>query len=107
VPRPESMAIAPPRAGRHAGIPVDAIAAGLASVALVLLGTVSPELMKVLHIHYISAGGAFFEKLHPATYVTSLALLLLLMRGGDVVSEVDRMISNSKLLLVYVFACAL
>src|SRR6185437_16006575 len=43
VPRPESMAIAPPRAGRHAGIPVDAIAAGLASVALVLLGTVSPE----------------------------------------------------------------
>jgi len=107
VSRPESRAIAPPRAGRHAGIPVDAIAAGLASVALVLLGTVSPELMKVLHIHYISAGGPFFEKLHPATYLACLALLLLLMRGGDVVGEIDRIISNSKLLLVYLFACAL
>src|SRR6185312_5769555 len=37
VPRPEFMSSAPPRAGRHVGIPVDAIAAALTSLALVLL----------------------------------------------------------------------
>jgi hypothetical protein len=104
---PLGIAGGPPRAGRHVGIPIDSIAAGLTSVALVLLGTISPELMKVLHIHYISAGGAFFEKLHPATYLTCLALLLLMLRGRGVIGEIDRMISNSKLLLVYLFACAL
>jgi hypothetical protein len=101
-----SIAGEPPRVHRHVGIPIESIAAGLMCLGLAMLGTMSPELLNAWHVHYISAGGAFFEKLHPATYLMSLALLLLLLRGG-VVGEIDRMISNSKLLLVYLFACVL
>jgi hypothetical protein len=90
-----------------AGLPIEWVVIGLTAAAIVLLGTVSSEVLTALKIHYITSGGAFFEKLHPATYITFMAFMLLLLRGGDVVGEIDRMVSNSKLLLVYFFACGL
>lgn len=96
-----------PRRHSHAGVSIEWLVVGFTAAALLALGTVSPELLNAWHVHYISAGGGFYEKIHPATYLTSAALLLLLFRGGDAVGEVDRMISNSKLLMVYFFACVL
>ena len=54
-------------------------------------------------IHYLTAGGNFYEKLHPATYFTFLAFALLLMRSRDPIGEINRMFSDAKLLLVYLF----
>jgi hypothetical protein len=55
-------------------------------------------------IHYLTAGGAFYEKFHPATGLTFLAFGLLLLRHGDPIGEIDRMLSRSKLILLYL-AC--
>ncbi|MCK9908162.1 VpsF family polysaccharide biosynthesis protein [Microbacteriaceae bacterium K1510] len=95
----------PPRV--QAGLPIEWAVVGLTALAIVLFGTVSAEVLAAAKIHYITPGGAFFEKLHPGTYVTILAFILLLFRGGDVIGEFDRVISGSKLLLVYFFTCAL
>jgi ABC-type tungstate transport system substrate-binding protein len=52
-------------------------------------------------IHYLTAGGNFYEKLHPATYFTLLAFSFLLIRSRGPVGEINRMFSESKLLLAY------
>jgi hypothetical protein len=96
-----------PRARVRSGVSIEWAVIGLTAAAIVMLGTVSPELLTALKVHYISAGGAFFEKLHPATYLTILAFALLLFRGGDAVGEFDRVISGAKPLLAYFFTCAL
>jgi hypothetical protein len=103
---------APPRVGVVSrrvrdGVPVEWAVVGLTAMAVVSLYTVSPELLSAVKIHYITSGGAFFEKLHPATYLTIAALMLLLLRSGDVVGEVDRLVSGSKLLVIYFFTCGL
>jgi hypothetical protein len=98
---------APLRRRSRAGVSLEGAVVGLTVAALVALGTLSPDLLNAWHIHYISAGGAPYEKIHPATYLTCAAFLLLLFRGGDAIGELDRIISDSKLLLVYFFACAL
>ncbi|WP_210209968.1 VpsF family polysaccharide biosynthesis protein [Pseudolabrys taiwanensis] len=102
--RPVTQAL-PPRV--RAGLPIEWLVVGLTGLAIVMFGTVSAEVLSAAKIHYITAGGAFFEKLHPGTYVTILAFVLLLFRGGDVIGELDRVISGSKLLLVYFFTCGL
>ncbi|MFX8039882.1 hypothetical protein ABTK61_19225, partial [Acinetobacter baumannii] len=52
-------------------------------------------------IHYLTAGGSFYEKLHPATYASFFAFGLLLVRNNDPAGEIDRMFSEAKLILVY------
>jgi hypothetical protein len=86
---------------------VERCAVAFTTMAVLALGLVSPELLDFLGVHYISAGGSGFEKLHPATYLAIAAFMLLLVRRADPVGEVDRLVSHSKLLLVYLFACAL
>ena len=95
----------PPRL--RTGLPIEWLVVGLTCLAILLLGTVSAEVLSALKIHYIRSGGNFFEKLHPATYVTICAFVMLLFRGGDAIGELDRVVSGSKLLLVYFFTCAL
>lgn len=63
--------------------------------------TLSSAILTNWKIHYLTAGGAFYEKFHPATGLTFLAFGLLLLRHGDPVGEVDRMFSRSKLILLY------
>lgn len=90
-----------------AGMSVEWAVVALTAGAILATGMISPELLTVFHVHYISSGGGFYEKLHPATYLAAAAFFLLLMRGGDPVGEINRIVPPTKLLLVYFFACAL
>lgn len=63
--------------------------------------TLSSAMLTNWKIHYLTAGGGFYEKFHPATGLTFLAFGLLLLRHGDPVGEIDRMFSRSKLILLY------
>lgn len=96
---------APPRL--RTGLPIEWAVIGMTGAAIVVLGTVSSEVLSALKIHYITSGGAFYEKLHPATYLTFAAFTLLLLRSGDVVGEFDRIVSGSKLVLIYFVTCGL
>ncbi|NOJ48700.1 hypothetical protein HCN50_20985 [Bradyrhizobium sp. WSM 1744] len=63
--------------------------------------TLSSSVLTNWKIHYLTAGGNFYEKLHPATYFTLLAFSLLLLRSRGPIGEINRMFSESKLLLAY------
>jgi len=82
---------------------IERLATGLMLLAVIATFTISSSVLTNWKIHYLTAGGGFYEKLHPATYFTFLAFSLLLMRGRGPAGEIDRMLSQSKLLLVYLF----
>jgi hypothetical protein len=102
----------PPPAWPHAarphalasGIPIDIVVVLLAVLALALLNSVPPTLLSVLKIHYVTTGGAFYEKFHPGTYVFILAFCALLLRGRGPIAEIDRMISQAPLMIPYAFS---
>src|SRR6266516_411745 len=80
---------------------IERIAAGMMLLAVIATFTLSSSVLTNWKIHYLTAGGNFYEKLHPATYFTLLAFALLLMRSRGPVGEINRMFSESKLLLAY------
>jgi hypothetical protein len=80
---------------------IEWIATALMVLAVIATLAVSSAMLTNWKIHYLTAGGGFYEKLHPATYFTLLAFFLLLMRSHGPIGEIDRMFSESKLLLVY------
>jgi len=80
---------------------IERIAAGLMLLAVMAMFTLSSSVLTNWKIHYLTAGGNFYEKLHPATYFTLLAFSLLLIRSRGPVGELNRMFSESKLLLAY------
>lgn len=69
--------------------------------ALVSIFTISTAMLTNWKIHYLTEGGSFYEKLHPATYFTFLSLGLLLLRNSDPIGEANRILSESKLILFY------
>ena len=78
-------------------------------VWFMLLATITPLTMSAAmltnwNIHYVTTGGNFYEKLHPATYFALLAFCLLLARNGDPIGEIDRMFSDAKLVLLYLLS---
>ena len=99
-------------APRHGAISRPAEAARLTDriiVWLMLLATIaaltlSAAMLTNWHIHYVTTGGNFYEKLHPATYFAVLSLCLLLVRNGDPIGEIDRMFSDAKLVLLYLLS---
>jgi hypothetical protein len=82
---------------------IDWVIVGLMLLAVVAMFAVSSSLLTNWKIHYLTAGGGFYEKLHPATYLTLFAWLLLLMRNGDPIGEINRSFSDAKLMLIYLF----
>jgi hypothetical protein len=86
-----------------AGQVIDWMIVGLMLLAVVAMFTVSASLLTNWKVHYMTAGGGFYEKLHPATYLTLLAWLLLLLRNGDPIGEINRAFSDAKLMLIYLF----
>lgn len=84
-----------------AGWFVDRMIILLLLLAVIATFMLSSAMLTNWKIHYVTAGGSFYEKLHPATYLTFLAFGLLLLRNADPVGEIDRMFSGSKLILVY------
>ena len=85
---------------------IDATIAGLVLLAVVAIFTISSSLLTSWKIHYITSGGGFYEKLHPATYFMLAALLLLTIRNGDPVGDLGRMFSEARLLLFYLVCWA-
>ncbi|QUS42515.1 hypothetical protein RPMA_21285 [Tardiphaga alba] len=82
---------------------IDVGVIGLLTVAMIAIFTLSGGVLTHLKINYLTPGGNFLEKLHPATYLTFMATALLLMRGGDPIGEINRAFSEAKLLLVHLF----
>jgi hypothetical protein len=89
------------------GISVDWLIIALTCLALALMNTVPSNLLTWLKIHYVTTGGNFLEKFHPATYVFVLAFLLTLLRDSAPVRELERMISDAPLVLIYAFSIVL
>lgn len=105
--RPGAAGVQRVRAVPAQGVPVTWAIVGLMTLAVLAIGTVSPELLALLKVHYISANGIVLEKIHPATYLALLAFLLMVLRGGDPVGEFNRMLSDAKPVLVFFFTCGL
>jgi hypothetical protein len=82
---------------------IDMIIAALMVLALITTFTISSAMLTNWKIHYATTGGNFYEKLHPATYFAFLAFCLLLIRHGDPIGEINRIFSEAKLVLVYLF----
>jgi hypothetical protein len=82
---------------------IDRVITGLMLLAIVTAFTIPPALLTEWNIHYLSTGGNFYEKMHPATYAAFLAWLLLLIRNGDPVGEINRALSEARLVLIYLF----
>lgn len=80
---------------------IETLATGFMLLAVIATFTISASVMTNWKIHYLTAGGNFYEKLHPATYFTVAAFSLLLLRSRGPAGEIDRMFSESKLLLAY------
>lgn len=91
---------------RPAGL-VQAAATGMMLAAVLGLFTVSSAMLTNWNVHYLTPGGNFYEKLHPATYPTFAAFILLVMRNGDPIREIDRMLSGAKQILLYLLCWAL
>jgi hypothetical protein len=84
-----------------AGWYVGWMATGAMLLAVIATFTISSAMLTTWKIHYLTAGGNFYEKLHPTTYFAFLAFALLLMRSQGPIGEINRMFSEAKLLLVY------
>jgi hypothetical protein len=80
---------------------INAAITGLVLLAVASIFTISSSLLTSWKIHYITSGGGFYEKLHPATYFMLVALLLLAIRNGDPVGDLVRMFSEARLLVFY------
>ena len=79
----------------------DRVITGLMLLSTISAFTISAAMLSNWKIHYVTTGGNFFEKFHPATYFALLAFGLLLARKGDPIGEISRMFSEAKLILVY------
>jgi hypothetical protein len=90
-----------PARAANADALLERIATGLMLIAIVATFTLSSGVLTNWKIHYLTAGGNFYEKLHPATYFTLLAFALLLLRSRGPIGELNRIFSESKLLLAY------
>jgi hypothetical protein len=79
------------------------IIASLMVLAVITTFTMSSAMLTEWKIHYLTTGGNFYEKIHPATYFTFLAFCLLLIRNSDPIGEINRIFSGAKIVLVYLF----
>lgn len=93
--------LAPYPASVSAASLINLMIVGLMLVAVITTFALSGAMLTNWKIHYLTAGGNFYEKLHPATYLTFLAFGLLLVRNGNPVGEVDQIFSGAKLIIVY------
>src|ERR1700736_6492657 len=74
---------------------VDWIIAGLMALAVITTFTISSAMLTDWKIHYLTTGGNFYEKFHPATYFAFLAFCLLLIRNNDPIADINRMFSEA------------
>jgi hypothetical protein len=82
----------------------DRVIVWLMLLATIAALTLSAAMLTNWHINYVTTGGNFYEKLHPATYFAVLSLCLLLVRNGDPIGEIDRMFSDAKLVMLFLLS---
>jgi hypothetical protein len=82
---------------------IDMIITALMVLAAITTFTISSAMLTTWKIRYATTGGNFYEKFHPATYFAFIAFCLLLVRNGDPIGEINRVFSEAKLVLVYLF----
>jgi hypothetical protein len=78
--------------------------AGLAIAATL---TLSPSMLTHWKIQYATSGGTFLEKLHPATYLTCIALVLVVLRSGNPFAGLVSVFGRSKTTLLYLICWVL
>ena len=81
----------------------DMMIAGLMMLAVITTFTIPAAMLTNWKVHYLTTGGNFYEKFHPATYFAFLGFFLLLVRNGDPIGQINRMFSEARLVLVYLF----
>ncbi|WP_204277057.1 hypothetical protein, partial [Escherichia coli] len=69
------------------------------ALAVITTLTISSAMLTHWKIQYVTAGGNFYEKLHPATYFTVAALGLILLRTGNPIHEIVRIAGRSPTIL--------
>jgi hypothetical protein len=71
------------------------------ALAVLAALTISPALLTHWKVQYVTAGGSFHEKLHPATYLVVTALCLALFRDGNPVQGLVRICASSAAVPLY------
>lgn len=101
-----SPALAPRVPASSSWLSLDGAISVLLTMTVIALLGLSASILTNWKIHYLTAGGNFLEKLHPSTYLTCLAFALLLVRGTDPIGQINRIFSDSKLVLIYLLCWA-
>lgn len=84
-----------------AGISLDGMIVALMTLSVASMLALSSGMLTHWNIHYLTSGGNFYEKLHPATYLAALAFGLMLFRDGDPIGRTNRLFAENKLIVVY------
>ena len=77
------------------------------ALAIITALTLSPSLLTNWKIQYVTAGGGFYEKLHPATYCIVFALMLALLRNANPLDGLARIFLSSWAIPFYIFCWGL
>jgi len=85
---------------------VEWMAIGVMLLAVIATFTISSAMLTNWKIHYLTTGGNFYEKTASGDLPHVPWLFLLLVRSSGPVGTLDRMFSESKLLLVYLLCCS-
>lgn len=78
-----------------------------AALAITATLTISPSMLAHWKVQYATTGGTFLEKLHPATYLTCIALLLTLLRFGNPFDGLVKAFASSKTTILYLICWVL
>jgi hypothetical protein len=98
--RPPLVAVSTPIEAQRS---IDRVIAGLMMLAVITTFMISSAMLTNWKVRYATTGGNFYEKLHPATYFVLLAFGLQLVRNGNPIGEINRIVSEAKLVLLYLF----
>jgi uncharacterized protein YceK len=71
------------------------------ALAILTTLTISSSLLTHLRIQYVTAGGNFYEKVHPASYFVVLALCIAMLRTGNPIEGLVRIFARSNTVLLY------
>ena len=77
------------------------------ALAVITALTLSPSMLTYWKIQYVTAGGGFYEKLHPATYCIVFALALALLRNANPLDGIVRIFLSSWAIPFYIFCWGL
>lgn len=78
-----------------------------AAFAVMATLTISPAMLTHWKIQYATSGGTFLEKLHPATYLTCIALAFGILRFGNPFEGLVNAFAGSKTTLLYLICWVL